>query len=111
MASLYPTKLTASGRGHGAIRSENDLLDRKLALPKALVGRADANNPEQLFAACLENALLHVSRDAGRRFADDDIDVGARIDLSRNETGGFVLAAVPAVTVVGIDQSEGSRPS
>jgi organic hydroperoxide reductase OsmC/OhrA len=40
-----------------------------------------ATNPEQLFAggyaACFENAILHVSRDAGHRFADDDIDVAA----------------------------------
>jgi organic hydroperoxide reductase OsmC/OhrA len=70
--------------------------------------RGDATNPEQLFAggyaACFENALLHVSRDAGHRFADDDIDVVARIDLSRNETGGFVLAAALVVTIAGIDQ-------
>jgi Ohr subfamily peroxiredoxin len=113
MASLYSTKATTSGGRHGSIRSENGLLDLKHALPQALGGRADATNPEQLFAggyaACLENAFLHVSRDAGRRFADDDIDVGARIDLSRNETGGFVLAAAPAVTIVGIRQCEGSR--
>jgi lipoyl-dependent peroxiredoxin len=115
MASLYSTKVTTSGGRHGSIRSENGLLDVKLALPQALGGGADATNPEQLFAggyaACLENALLHASRNAGRRFADDDIDVGARIDLSRNEAGGFVLAAAPAVTIVGIDQSEGSRSS
>ena len=103
MASLYSTKVTASGGRHGSIRSEDGLLDLKLALPRALGGRGDATNPEQLFAggyaACFENALLHVSRDAGHRFADDDIDVVARIDLSRNETGGFVLAAALAVTM------------
>jgi Ohr subfamily peroxiredoxin len=115
MASLYSTKVTTSGGRHGSIRSENGLLGVKLALPQALGGRADATNPEQLFAgdyaARLENALLHVSRDAGRRFADDDIELGARIDLSRNETGGFVLAAGLPGTIVGIDQSEGSRSS
>ena len=113
MASLYSTKVTARGGRHGSIRSEDGLLDLKLALPRILGGKGDATNPEQLFAggyaACFENALLHVSRDAGRRFADDDIDVVAWIDLSRNETGGFVLAAALAATVVGIDQSEGSR--
>ena len=69
MASLYSTKVTASGGRHGSIRSEDGLLDLKLALPRALGGRGDATNPEQLFAggyaACFENALLHVSRDAG----------------------------------------------
>src|SRR6266478_3136402 len=101
MAGLYSTKVTASGGRHGSIRSEDGLLDLKLALPRALGGRGDATNPEQLFAggyaACFENALLHVSRDAGLRFADDDIDVIAEIGLSRNDSGGFVLSAALAV--------------
>ena len=113
MASLYSTKVTASGGRHGSIRSEDGLLDLKLALPRALGGRGDATNPEQLFAggyaACFENALLHVSREAGHRFADDDINVAARIDLSRNDTGGFVLAAALAVTIAGIDQRTAER--
>ena len=113
MVSLYSTKVIASGGRHGSIRSEDGLLDLKLALPQALGGRGDATNPEQLFAggyaACFENALLHVSRDAGHRFADDDIDVVARIDLSLNETGGFVLAAALVVTIAGIDQQTAER--
>jgi Ohr subfamily peroxiredoxin len=113
MASLYSTKVTASGGRHGSIRSEDGLLDLKLALPRALGGRGDATNPEQLFAggyaACFENALLRVSRDAGHRFADDDINVVATIDLSRNETEGFVLAAALAVTMAGIDQQTAER--
>ena len=84
MASSYCTKVTASGGRHGSICSEDGLLDLKLALPRVLGGKGDATNPEQLFAggyaACFENALLHVSRDADHRFADDDINVAARID-------------------------------
>ncbi len=93
MASLYSTKVTATGGRHGSVRSDDGLLDVKLALPKALGGRGDATNPEQLFAggyaACFENALLHVSRDAGHRFADDDVDVVARIVLGRLEELGY----------------------
>jgi organic hydroperoxide reductase OsmC/OhrA len=48
-------------------------------------------------------------KDAGHRFADDDVGVVARIDLSRNETGGFVLASAPAVTITGIDQQTAER--
>ena len=113
MASLYSTKVTASGGRPRFDRSEDGLLDLKLALPRALGGRGDAINPQQLFAggfaACFENALLNVSRDAGHRFADDDIDVVARIDLGRNETGGFVLAAALAVTMAGIDRQTAER--
>jgi len=113
MASLYSTKVRASGGRHGSIRSEDGLLDLKLALPRTLGGKGDATNPEQLFAggyaACFENAILHVSRDAGHRFADNDIEVVARIDLSRNEAGGFALSAALAVTMAGIDQESAER--
>jgi lipoyl-dependent peroxiredoxin len=113
VANLYSTKIAASGGRHGSIRSEDLLLDLELALPPALGGTGDATNPEQFFAggyaACFENAILHVSRDAGHRFSDDDIDVVARIDLRRNETGGFVLAAAPAVTIAGVDYQTAER--
>lgn len=112
MAGLYSTKVTASGGRHGSIRSEDGLLDLKLALPGALGGRGDATNLEQLFAggyaACFENALLQVSREDGHRFADDDIDVVARIDLGRNGKG-FVVAAALGVTIAGIDQQTAER--
>jgi osmotically inducible protein OsmC len=108
MVSLYSTKVIASGGRHGSIRSGDGLLDLKLALPRALGGRGDATNPEQLFAggyaACFENALLRVGRDTGHRFADDDVEVIAEIGLSRNDADAFVLSATLAVTIVGVDQ-------
>jgi osmotically inducible protein OsmC len=108
MASLYSTKVTATGGRHGSIHSDDGLLDVKLALPKALGGRGDATNPEQLFAggyaACFENALFRVSREAGHRPADDDIEVIAEIGLSQNEARAFVLSAALAATIAGVDQ-------
>jgi Ohr subfamily peroxiredoxin len=106
--TVYSTRVTATGGRHGSIRSEDGLLDLKLALPKTLGGRGDAPNPEQLFAggyaACFENALFHVSREARRHFADGDIEVAAQIGLSRNDSGGFGLSAALAVTIAGVDQ-------
>src|SRR6202047_1291475 len=108
MASLYSTKVTASGGRHGSIRSEDGLLDLKLALPRALGGNGEATNPEQLFAggyaACFENAIFHVSREARRHFADGDVEVVAQIGLSRNDSGAFVLSAALAVTIAGVDR-------
>jgi lipoyl-dependent peroxiredoxin len=108
MNTLYATKVTAIGGRHGQIRSEDGLLDMKLALPRELGGKGDATNPETLFAggygACFENAILHVSREAGVKFADEDVQVVAEIGLSRNESGGFVLSATLAVTIAGVDQ-------
>jgi osmotically inducible protein OsmC len=108
MSTLYSTKVTATGGRHGHIRSEDGLLDMKLALPRELGGKGDATNPETLFAggyaACFENALLRVSRETGLRFADGDVEVIAEIGLSRNDSGNFVLSAALAVAVTGVDQ-------
>ena len=110
MSALYTTKVAATGGRHGHIRSEDGLLDINLALPRQLGGKGDATNPETLFAggyaACYENAILHVSRDAGLRFADADVEVVAEIGLSRNESGGFVLSAALAVRMAGVDQKK-----
>jgi Ohr subfamily peroxiredoxin len=100
--------VTATGGRHGTILSDDGLLDLELALPRQLGGKGGATNPEQLFAggyaACFENALLRVSREAGRQFADDEVEVVAEIGLSRNEADAFVLSASLAVTVSGVDQ-------
>jgi osmotically inducible protein OsmC len=110
MNVLYSTRVTATGGRHGQIRSEDGLLNMRLALPRELGGKGDATNPETLFAggyaACFENAFLRVSRETGLRFADEDVEVLAEIGLSRNESGGFVLSAALAVTVAGIDQKK-----
>src|SRR6201987_1277897 len=88
MKTLYSTKVTATGGRHGHIRSEDGLLDMKLALPPQLGGKGDATNPETLFAggyaACFENALIRVSREAGPRFADPDVEVTAEVGIRRN---------------------------
>jgi lipoyl-dependent peroxiredoxin len=88
MKTLYSTKVTPTGGRHGHIRSEDGLLDLKLALPRQLGGKGDATNPEQLFAggyaACFENALIRVSREAGLRFADPDVGVTAEVGIRRN---------------------------
>ena len=107
---LYSTKVTASGGRHGHIRSEDGLLDLKLALPRQLGGKGDATNPEQLFAggyaAFFENALLRVSREAGLRFADPDVEVTAEVAIRRNDAGTFVLSAALAITIAGVDQKK-----
>src|ERR1700759_2419921 len=110
MSTLYSTKATATGGRHGHIRSEDGLLDMKLALPRELGGKGDATNPETLFAggyaACFENALLRVGREKGLRFADGDVEVTAEVGIRRNDAGGFVLSAALAIVITGIDQKK-----
>jgi lipoyl-dependent peroxiredoxin len=109
MADLYVTKVTATGGRHGQIRSDDGLLDLKLAMPKSLGGPGGATNPEQLFAggysACFENAVLRAAREAGHKFADDEVEVIAEIGIRRNEQQVFVLTATLAVTMAGVDQT------
>lgn len=108
MTVLYSTRVTAAGGRQGWIRSDDGLLDLKLALPQSLGGKGGATNPEQLFAggyaACFENALLRVARQAGHRFGDDDVRVVAEVGLSRNQADAFVLAVALAISIRGVDR-------
>jgi Ohr subfamily peroxiredoxin len=104
---MYSTRVTATGGRSGSIRSDDGLLDLTLALPRTLGGKGEATNPEQLFAggyaACFENALLHVCRKARRKCTDEDVEVVAEIGLSRNGSDAFVLSAALAVSIAGVD--------
>ena len=106
MAHLYETKVTASGGRHGTIKSDDGLLSLSLAMPQSLGGPGGATNPEQLFAggyaACFENALLRIAKEAGVKLADEDVDVIATVGLDRNAQNGFVLAVALDVTIAGV---------
>ena len=113
MATLYSTRVTASGGRHGFIKSEDGILDLKLALPPQLGGKGARNQSRAALcwrlSACFENALLRVGREANLRFADDDVEVVAEIGLSRNEAGAFVLSAALTVTITGVDQETAEK--
>ncbi len=108
MKTLYSTKVTAIGGRSGHVRSEDGLLDLDLALPSAMGGKGAATNPEQLFAAgyaaCFENAVIHVTRNKEVKVKDDDIEVVAEVGLSPNGSGGFVLSVTLDVAISGMDQ-------
>lgn len=109
MNTLYSTRVTAIGGRSGTIRSEDGLLDLSLALPTAMGGKGGATNPEQLFAAgyaaCFENAVIHVTRNKTAKVKDSDIVVVAEVGLSSNASGGFVLSVALAVAITGLDQA------
>ncbi len=110
VSHLYQTKVTASGGRHGTIKSDDGILDMKLALPKSLGGPGGATNPEQLFAggyaACFENALLRVAREAGVKLADPDVEVTCDVGLDRNAANAFVLAVDMEIGIAGIGQEQ-----
>ena len=108
MSTLYSTQVKAVGGRNGNIHSEDDLLNLSLALPKALGGKGDATNPEQLFAAgyasCFGNAVIHVSRNKNNKVRDNDIEVIATVGLKPNDHGGFALTVALEVTITDLDQ-------
>lgn len=110
MSHLYTTRVTAVGGRNGTIKSEDGILDLALAMPKELGGKGGATNPEQLFAAgyaaCFENAVIHVTRRDADKVRDDDIEVIGEVGLLPNASGGFNLAVTLDVAITGIDQAK-----
>ncbi|MBD1551432.1 organic hydroperoxide resistance protein [Pseudomonas typographi] len=106
---LYTTKVTAIGGRAGHVRSDDDLLDLSLALPAGLGGKGGATNPEQLFAAgyaaCFENAVLHVARGKKVEIADNDVEVVATVSLLPDGNGGFKLSVGLDVAVANLDSA------
>lgn len=106
---LYLTKVTAVGGRAGTVQSDDGLLNLALALPHGLGGKGGATNPEQLFAAgyaaCFENAVIHVARSQKVKVADDDIEVVATVCLLPNGEGGFKLGVALDVTIANLDQA------
>ena len=102
MKNLYNTRVNAYGGRAGKVKSEDGILELDLALPKELGGKGDATNPEQLFAAgyaaCFENAVIHVTRAQTDKVGDDDIEVSCQVGLLPNGNDGFNLAVTLDVT-------------
>jgi len=110
MSHLYTTKVTAIGGRSGTVKSEDGILYLALAMPKELGGKGDATNPEQLFAAgyaaCFENAVIHVTRAQVDKVRDNDIEVVGEVGLLPNGQGGFNLAVTLDVAISGVDQAK-----
>jgi osmotically inducible protein OsmC len=110
MSHLYTTKVTAVGGRSGTVKSEDGILDLTLAMPKELGGKGGATNPEQLFAAgyaaCFENAVIHVTRAQADKVRDNDIEVVGEVGLLADGAGGFKLAVTLDVEIVGLDQAK-----
>ena len=110
MSHLYTTRVTAVGGRNGTIKSEDGILNLQLAMPKELGGKGGATNPEQLFAAgyaaCFENAVIHVTRGQSDKVRDNAIEVVGEVGLLPNGAGGFNLAVTLYVEIAGLDQAK-----
>ena len=108
MGLIYTAKVRAEGGRKGYISSTDGLLKLNLALPKALGGKEDATNPEQLFAggyaACFENAILYIARQRGQALTGTSVD--ATVNLQSTPEGPFTLEVALGVELGGLSQAE-----
>jgi lipoyl-dependent peroxiredoxin len=108
MNVVYSTTVSSVGGRDGTIRSDDGMLDLKVALPHSLGGAGGATNPEQLFAAgyaaCFANAVMHATRNQSHEVAEQDVEVIAEVDLEASAGGGFGLALSLIVMIGGVGQ-------
>ncbi|WP_198120607.1 organic hydroperoxide resistance protein [Massilia rhizosphaerae] len=104
---LYTAKAHTTGGREGQSRSDDGLLEVRLAPPKEMGGKGDATNPEQLFAAgysaCFMGAIKFVA--AQKKVvvpADASIDASVSIGPIPN---GFGLAVELAVSLPGLERA------
>jgi lipoyl-dependent peroxiredoxin len=113
MKSLYTSTVTATGgRGNGAAKSADGLVDLKIGTPKELGGKDDGYNPEQLFAAGYSNCYLGAIKAAAAKENPPvkiapESTVTAHVTLgSRDDGGGFEIAAALDVHLPGVDRAK-----
>ncbi|MEJ5091545.1 Organic hydroperoxide resistance protein OhrA [compost metagenome] len=109
MKTLYTIGATATGGRNGQVKSENNILDLEVRMPKALGGaNDDYANPEMLFAAgyaaCFDSALNLVIKQA--KAQTGETSVKAKVSIGQLENGGFGLAAALQANIPGVTLEE-----
>lgn len=109
MKTLYTTSVTAKGGRNGQVKSENQVLNLEVRMPKALGGaNDDFTNPEMLFAAgyaaCFDSALNRVI--SLSKTQTGETSVTAKVSIGQNEDGGFGLAVELDVNIPGVSIAE-----
>ncbi|MGY5253478.1 organic hydroperoxide resistance protein [Sphingobacterium spiritivorum] len=109
MKTLYTAVATATGGRNGHVKTDNEVLDLQVRMPKELGGaNNDYTNPEQLFAAgyaaCFDSALnLVISKS---KIKTGETSVIAHVGIGSLAGGGFGLEAELKVNIPGIELKE-----
>lgn len=109
MKNLYTIGAQATGGRNGQVKSENNVLDLEVRMPKALGGaNDDYANPEMLFAAgyaaCFDSALNLVIKQS--KVQTGETTVTTKVSIGQLENGGFGLAAELQANIPGISLEE-----
>jgi Ohr subfamily peroxiredoxin len=102
MKAMYTAEATATGGRNGHVKSNNNILDLQVRMPRAMGGsNDDYANPEMLFAAgyaaCFDSALNLVITQGV--IETGETSVHAKISIGRILNGGFGLSAELVVNV------------
>ena len=104
----YTVSATATGGRDGRSKTEDGALDVKLAVPKAMGGSGEGNNPEQLFAAgyaaCFLGAMKAVAA-KGPTKVPGDATVTSTVGIGPRSEGGFGLTIQLKVDLPGVDRA------
>jgi len=109
MKNLYTIGAKATGGRNGHVKSENNVLDLEVRMPKALGGaNDDYANPEMLFAAgyaaCFDSALNLVIKQSKVQTGETTVTV--KVSIGQLENGGFGLAAELQANIPGVSLEE-----
>lgn len=109
MKNLYTIGAKATGGRNGHVKSENNVLDLEVRMPKALGGANDDYvNPEMLFAAgyaaCFDSALNLVIKQSKVQTGETTVTV--KVSIGQLENGGFGLAAELQANIPGVSLEE-----
>ncbi|WP_376098333.1 organic hydroperoxide resistance protein [Roseomonas sp. CCTCC AB2023176] len=109
----YSVGATATGGGRdGRSKSDDGALDVTLAVPKAMGGSGNGNNPEQLFAVGYAACFLGAMRFAASQEKIQlpaDTTVSTKIGIGPRPDGGFGITAALQVHIPGMDKAEVQR--
>jgi Ohr subfamily peroxiredoxin len=109
MTTLYEARATVVGGREGHVRSDDGLLDLQLSMPKALGGKEEGSNPEQLFAAgyaaCFIGAMKFVASQGGPK-VPADTTVTSTVGIGPRSEGGFGLDIDLAVSLPGVAKAD-----
>jgi lipoyl-dependent peroxiredoxin len=104
---LYTASVASIGGRNGAIISDDGLLHTLISLPKAMGGKGDAPNPEQLFAggyaACFGSAVVHAAKLSSFELKDEDVQVDAKVGICANGASDFGLTVALEVTIAHLE--------
>lgn len=104
---LYTARVHTTGGRDGRSISDDNLLDVKLASPKAMGGSGTATNPEQLFAAgysaCFIGAMKHVA-EKKKIMLPANVSIKASVAIGPISEG-FGLAVDLAISLPELDRA------